>query len=112
LPRIIGQGRAAELLYTGRNFSAEEGLAWGYYNRLVEADALVDEAIGLAQQLAEGPSFAHMITKTQLNQEWSMSLEQAIEAEAQAQAICMQTADFERAYRAFVDKQKPRFEGN
>jgi enoyl-CoA hydratase/carnithine racemase len=112
LPRIIGQGRAAELLYTGRSFSAEEGLAWGYYNRVVEADALVDEAIGLAQQLAEGPSFAHMITKTQLNQEWSMSLEQAIEAEAQAQAICMQTADFERAYRAFVDKQKPRFEGN
>jgi enoyl-CoA hydratase/carnithine racemase len=112
LPRIIGQGRAAELLYTGRSFSAEEGLAWGYYNRLVEADALVDEAIGLAQQLAEGPSFAHMITKTQLNQEWSMSLEQAIESEAQAQAICMQTADFERAYRAFVDKQKPRFEGN
>ncbi|MDH3713624.1 MAG: enoyl-CoA hydratase family protein [Gammaproteobacteria bacterium] len=112
LPRIIGQGRAAELLYTGRSFSAEEGLAWGYYNRLVDADVLVDNAIELAQQLAEGPSFAHMITKTQLNQEWSMSLEQAIESEAQAQAICMQTADFERAYRAFLDKQKPRFEGN
>ena len=112
LPRIIGQGRAAELLYTGRSFSAEEGLAWGYYNRLVDADALVDDAIGLAQQLAGGPTFAHMITKTQLNQEWSMSLEQAIEAEAQAQAICMQTADFERAYRAFADKQKPVFEGN
>ena len=112
LPRIIGQGRAAELLYTGRSFSAEEGLAWGYYNRLVDADALVDDAIGLAQQLAGGPTFAHMITKTQLNQEWSMSLEQAIEAEAQAQAICMQTADFERAYRAFADKQKPIFEGN
>lgn len=112
LPRIIGQGRAAELLYTGRSFSAEEGLAWGYYNRLVDADALVDDAIALAQQLAGGPTFAHMITKTQLNQEWSMSLEQAIEAEAQAQAICMQTADFERAYRAFADKQKPVFEGN
>ena len=112
LPRIIGQGRAAELLYTGRSFSAEEGLAWGFYNRLVAADGLVDEAIDLAQRLADGPSFAHMITKTQLNQEWSMSLEQAIESEAQAQAICMQSADFERAYRAFVDKQKPRFEGN
>ena len=112
LPRIIGQGRAAELLYTGRSFSAEEGVAWGYYNRLVDAEVLVDEAIELAQRLAAGPAFAHMMTKTQLNQEWSMSLEQAIEAEAQAQAICMQTADFERAYNAFVGNQKPVFEGN
>lgn len=112
LPRIIGQGRAAELLYTGRSMSAEEGERWGYYNRLVSADQLEDEALKLAQQLAAGPTFAHGITKTQLNQEWSMSLEQAIEAEAQAQAICMQTADFERAYKAFVAREKPVFEGN
>jgi enoyl-CoA hydratase/carnithine racemase len=112
LPRIIGQGRAAELLYTGRSMSAEEGERWGYYNRLVSADRLEAEALKLAQQLASGPTFAHGITKTQLNQEWSMSLEQAIEAEAQAQAICMQTADFERAYKAFVAKEKPVFEGN
>ncbi|MGY6710326.1 MAG: enoyl-CoA hydratase family protein [Rhizobiaceae bacterium] len=112
LPRIIGQGRAAELLYTGRSMSAEEGERWGYFNRLVSADQLEAEALKLAQQLASGPTFAHGITKTQLNQEWSMSLEQAIEAEAQAQAICMQTADFERAYKAFVAKEKPVFEGN
>ena len=112
LPRIIGQGRAAELLYTGRTMSAAEGERWGYYNRLVEADALEAEALKLAQSLAAGPTFAHGITKTQLNQEWSMGLEQAIEAEAQAQAICMQTQDFERAYRAFVAKERPVFEGN
>lgn len=112
LPRIIGQGRAAELLYTGRSMSAEEGERWGYYNRLVPAEELEAQALKLAAQLAAGPTFAHGITKTQLNQEWSMSLEQAIEAEAQAQAICMQTADFERAYRAFVAKEKPVFEGN
>jgi enoyl-CoA hydratase/carnithine racemase len=112
LPRIIGQGRAAELLYTGRSMSAEEGERWGYYNRLVPAGELEAEALKLAQQLAAGPTFAHGITKTQLNQEWSMSLEQAIEAEAQAQAICMQTKDFERAYRAFVAKEKPAFEGD
>jgi len=112
LPRIIGQGRAAELLYTGRSMGAEEGERWGYYNRLVPADQLEAEALKLAAQLATGPTFAHGITKTQLNQEWSMSLEQAIEAEAQAQAICMQTADFERAYKAFVAKDKPVFEGN
>jgi enoyl-CoA hydratase/carnithine racemase len=112
LPRIIGQGRAAELLYTGRSMSAEEGERWGYFNRLVPADALEAEALKLAQQIASGPTFAHGITKTQLNQEWSMGLDQAIEAEAQAQAICMQTRDFERAYRAFVDKKKPVFEGN
>lgn len=112
LPRIIGQGRAAELLYTGRSMSAEEGLSWGFFNRLVPAADLEAEAVGLAKRLCDGPTFAHGITKTQLNQEWSMSLEQAIEAEAQAQAICMQTADFERAYKAFVAKDKPVFEGN
>jgi len=109
LPRIIGQGRASELLFTGRAMSAEEGLAWGFYNRVVEDVAA--EAEALARDIAAGPSFAHMMTKTMLNQEWSMSLEQAIEAEAQAQAICMQTADFEAAYRAFAAKTKPVFEG-
>lgn len=112
LPRIIGQGRAAELLYTGRSMSAEEGERWGYYNRLVSAEALEDEAMALARRIVAGPTFAHGITKTQLNQEWSMSLDQAIEAEAQAQAICMQTRDFERAYNAFVAKQTPVFEGD
>ena len=112
LPRIIGQGRAADLLYSGRSMSAEEGHAWGFFNRIIPAEDLEQEAIAYAQRLAAGPVFAHGITKTQLNQEWSMGLEQAIEAEAQAQAICMQTADFERAYRAFVAKEKPVFEGN
>jgi len=112
LPRIIGQGRAAELLYTGRTMSAAEGERWGFYNRLVEAGELEAEAMKLARQIAAGPTFAHSITKTQLNQEWSMGLEQAIEAEAQAQAICMQTRDFERAYHAFVAKERPVFEGN
>ena len=112
LPRIIGQGRAAELLYTGRAMSAEEGERWGFYNRLVAADALEADALDIARRIVSGPTFAHSITKTQLNQEWSMGLDQAIEAEAQAQAICMQTRDFERAYRAFVDKKKPVFEGN
>ena len=112
LPRVIGQGRAAELLFTGRSMSAEEGERWGFFNRLVAGDALEAEAISLARKLAEGPNFAHMMTKTMLAQEWSMSLEQAIEAEAQAQAICMQTQDFRRAYEAFVAKQKPSFAGN
>jgi enoyl-CoA hydratase/carnithine racemase len=112
LPRIIGQGRAAELLYTGRSMTAREGERWGFFNRLVAADALEADAMALARTLAAGPTFAHGITKTQLNQEWSMSLEQAIEAEAQAQAICMQTEDFARAYRAFVAKERPAFEGN
>lgn len=112
LPRIVGQGRAAELLYTGRVMTAPEGERWGFWNALHEADALEDEAMALARRLAMGPVFAHGITKTQLNQEWNMGLEQAIEAEAQAQAICMQTGDFERAYRAFVAKGKPVFEGN
>jgi enoyl-CoA hydratase/carnithine racemase len=112
LPRVIGQGRAAELLFTGRTMSAEEGERWGFFNRLVAPDALEKDAIAMAQKLAEGPTFAHMMTKTMLGQEWSMSLEQAIEAEAQAQAICMQTQDFRRAYEAFVAKAKPAFEGN
>ena len=112
LPRIVGQGRAAELLYTGRVMGAEEGERWGFWNALHDADALEDEAPKLARRIASGPVFAHGITKTQLNQEWSMGLEQAIEAEAQAQAICMQTRDFERAYHAFVAKEKPVFEGD
>ncbi|RWK05583.1 enoyl-CoA hydratase family protein [Mesorhizobium sp.] len=112
LPRIIGQGRAAELLYTGRTMSAAEGERWGFYNRLVEPAALEADALDMASRIVSGPTFAHGITKTQLNQEWSMGLDQAIEAEAQAQAICMQTGDFERAYKAFVAKEKPVFEGN
>ncbi|MAO26797.1 enoyl-CoA hydratase family protein [Roseovarius nubinhibens] len=112
LPRIIGQGRAAELLYTGRSMSAEEGAAWGFYNRVVAADDLDGAARELAERIGRGPNFGHMMTKTMLAQEWSMSIEQAIEAEAQAQAICMQTADFERAYRAFVAKETPVFEGD
>jgi len=112
LPRLIGQGRAAELLYSGRVMTAEEGRDWGFYNRLVDAGSLETEALEFAQQLARGPTFAHGITKTQLNQEWSMSLEQAIESEAQAQAICMQTRDFERAFKAFAAKEKPVFEGD
>ena len=112
LPRIVGQGRAAELLYTGRVMSGAEGERWGFWNSLHEADALEAEAMILARRLASGPTFAHGMTKTQLNQEWNMGLEQAIEAEAQAQAICMQTRDFERAYRAFAAKEKPVFAGD
>jgi enoyl-CoA hydratase/carnithine racemase len=112
LPRVIGQGRAVELLFTGRSMSAEEGERWGFFNRLIPADALEPESLSLASTLAGGPAFAHMMTKTMLDQEWSMSVDQAIEAEAQAQAICMQTADFHRAYAAFVDKKKPVFEGD
>jgi len=112
LPRVIGQGRASELLYSGRTMSAEEGERWGFFNRLVAADALERDAVALAQQLAGGPTFAHMMTKTMLAQEWSMTLDQAIEAEAQAQAICMQTRDFRRAYDAFVAKGKPQFAGD
>lgn len=112
LPRIIGQGRAAELFYTGRSMSADEGERWGYYNRIVEAEALEAESIALARRIAEGPNFAHMMTKTMLQQEWSMSIDQAIEAEAQTQALCMQTDDFKRAYLAFTKKEKPVFEGN
>lgn len=112
LPRIIGQGRAAELLYTGRVMTAVEGERWGFWNALHSADMLDAEAMALAQQLAAGPTFAHSMTKVQLAQEWTMGLEQAIEAEAQAQAICMQTRDFERAYKAFVAKEKPVFQGD
>ncbi|SFT36997.1 Enoyl-CoA hydratase [Pseudovibrio denitrificans] len=111
LPRIIGQGRAAELLYTGRSMSAEEGYTWGYFNSMSTSEALEADAIRMAQRITAGPNFAHGITKTQLNQEWNMGLDQAIEAEAQAQAICMQTKDFETAYKAFVAKEKPVFEG-
>jgi enoyl-CoA hydratase/carnithine racemase len=112
LPRIIGQGRAAELLYTGRAMRADEGESWGFYNSVVEADALEAEAMKLATRIAAGPTFANSMTKTMLAQEWSMSLEQAIEAEAQAQAICMQGNDFRRAYEAFVAKETPVFEGD
>ncbi|RVT83317.1 enoyl-CoA hydratase family protein [Rhodobacteraceae bacterium CCMM004] len=112
LPRLIGQGRAAELLYTGRTMTAEEGAAWGFYNRVVEPDALEDAAVALARSLADGPAFAHMMTKTMLAQEWSMGLDQAIEAEAQAQAICMKTQDFVRAYDAFAAKKTPEFQGD
>ena len=111
LPRVIGQGRAAELLLTGRAMSADEGLAWGFHNRLVAADSLLMEAQGLARSLADGPWFAHGITKTMLNQEWAMGIEEMIEAEAQAQAICMATGDFRRAFEAFAAKRKPAFEG-
>ncbi|WPZ23156.1 enoyl-CoA hydratase family protein [Sulfitobacter faviae] len=112
LPRIIGQTRAAELLYTGRSMSAEEGERWGFFNRLVTGETLEEEAMALAKKIQVGPNFAHMMTKTMLAQEWAMSIEQAIEAEAQAQAICMQTGDFERAYNAFVAKERPVFEGD
>jgi enoyl-CoA hydratase/carnithine racemase len=112
LPRIIGQGRASELLYTGRAMPGEEAERWGYFNRLCSPEDLLTQAQALAADLAGGPSFANGITKTMLHQEWAMTIEQAIEAEAQAQAICMLTEDFGRAYRAFVAKQKPQFEGN
>jgi enoyl-CoA hydratase/carnithine racemase len=112
LPRLIGQGRAAELLFTGRFMSAEEGESWGFHNRLVEPERLLDEAWALARDLASGPTFAHSVTKTQLNQEWSVSLETAIEMEAQAQAICMATQDFRRAYEAFASRRTPEFKGD
>jgi enoyl-CoA hydratase/carnithine racemase len=112
LPRIIGQGRASELLYTGRSMPGDEAERWGFYNRLVEPDVLMDEARALAGALAAGPTFAHGMTKRQLHQEWAMGVDEAIEAEAQAQAICMQTEDFARAYRAFAAKERPVFEGN
>ena len=112
LPRIIGQGRASELLFLGRSMSGEEGEKWGYFNRLVDSENLMNEAKTIAQKIAAGPTFANGITKNQLNYEWNMGLDAAIEAEAQAQAICMQTKDFERAYHAFVNKEKPIFEGD
>jgi enoyl-CoA hydratase/carnithine racemase len=112
LPRIIGQGRASELLYTGRSMSGDEALAWGFYNRLCAPDKVLADAQTLAADLAGGPTFAHGVTKKMLHQEWSMSVDEAIDAEAQAQAICMQTQDFRRAYEAFVAKQKPVFQGD
>ena len=112
LPRMIGQGRASELLFTGRAMTATEGQAWGFFNALHESTALLPAAHKLAAQLAQGPTFAHGMTKTMLHQEWAMTLDQAIEAEAQAQAICMQTQDFRRAYEAFAAKQRPMFEGD
>ena len=112
LPRVIGQGRAAELLYTGRAMSAEEGLAWGFHNRLVPAAELTGAAQELARSLADGPWFAHGVTKTMFNQEWAMGVDEMIESEAQAQAICMVTGDFRRAFEAFAAKQKPVFEGD
>ena len=110
LPRIIGQGRAAELLYTGRSMSAEEGVAWGFFNRL--AEPALPAAMEVAQSLAEGPTAAHAMTKKMLHQEWNAGIDEAIEMEAQAQAILMQNKDFRRAYEAFVAKQKPKFEGD
>ncbi|WP_304307698.1 enoyl-CoA hydratase family protein [Pseudacidovorax intermedius] len=112
LPRIVGQGRASELLYTGRSLGGEEGERWGFFNRLCAPEEVLAEAQKLAAQLTEGPSFANGITKTMLHQEWAMTIEQAIEAEAQAQALCMLTQDFTRAYEAFVAKQKPAFKGD
>jgi len=112
LPRIIGHGRASELLYTGRSFSADEGFAWGYFNGVVEPGELLGHAQTQAKRLADGPYFGHAMTKKCLHQEWAMTIEQALETEAEAQAICMQTKDFERAYNAFVAKQKPVFEGD
>ncbi|HEX3913151.1 MAG TPA: enoyl-CoA hydratase family protein [Steroidobacteraceae bacterium] len=112
LPRIIGHGRAAELLLSGRGMSADEALAWGFYSRLLEVDELHAAAESLARELADGPTFAHAMTKTMLNQEWNMGLEQALESEAQAQAVCMQSEDFRRAYAAFAAKQRPVFQGN
>jgi enoyl-CoA hydratase/carnithine racemase len=112
LPRIIGQGRAAELLFTGRTMSAAEGSAWGFYNALHPSADLEREALALARALADGPWFAHGVTKTMLNQEWAMGLDELIESEAQAQAICMTTQDFRRAFEAFATKRKPVFEGD
>ena len=112
LPRLIGQGRASELLYSGRTMSGEEGLAWGFFNSLAASDQVFARAMETAQSLAGGPTFAHGMTKKMLQQEWAVGIDEAIEMEAQAQAICMQTQDFHRAYNAFVAKKKPVFEGN
>ncbi len=112
LPRVIGQGRASELLYTGRAMTGMEGLAWGFFNELCASDAVLAKAQSVAKDLANGPTFAHSMTKTMLQQEWAMTIEQAVEAEAQAQAICMQTEDFKRAFAAFSNKQTPVFGGD
>jgi enoyl-CoA hydratase/carnithine racemase len=112
LPRIIGQGRAAELLFTGRSMSADEAVAWGFFNRLVSPEEVLQESLQLAEEIATGPTFAHAMTKKMLHAEWNLSVDAAIDAEAEAQAICMQTEDFRRAYQAFTAKQKPRFQGD
>jgi enoyl-CoA hydratase/carnithine racemase len=112
LPRVIGQGRAAELLYTGRTMTSEEGLKWGFFNALYPTEEVLPRAQEAAERLASGPTFAHAMTKKLLHQEWAMGLDEAIDAEAQAQAVCMQTQDFQRAYEAFVAKRQPVFEGN
>ena len=112
LPRIIGMGRAAELLYTGRAMDGAEAERWGFYGKLSEPESLLADAQALAKSLADGPTFAHAMTKKCLHQEWNMGIDEAIEAEAEAQAICMQTKDYERAYLAFVNKQKPVFAGD
>ena len=112
LPRIIGQGRASELLYSGRSLGGEEGERWGFFNRLAAPENLLAEAENLAHDFAAGPTFANGVTKTMLHQEWSMTIEQSIESEAQAQALCMLTQDFKRAYEAFVSRRQPTFEGN
>lgn len=112
LPRTIGQGRAAELLFTGRTMTAAEGADWGFFNRLVAPDILFADAQALARALADGPTFAHAMTKRLLHREWAMDVDAAIEAEAQAQALCMQTQDFQRAFAAFAARQTPKFEGN
>jgi len=112
LPRIIGQGRASELLFTGRSMSADEAVAWGFFNRLVSPEEVLQESLQLAEEIASGPTFAHAMTKKMLHAEWNLCVDAAIDAEADAQAICMQTEDFRRAYRAFAAKQKPQFQGN
>jgi enoyl-CoA hydratase/carnithine racemase len=112
LPRIIGQSRASELLYTGRFMTAEEGERWGFFSRIVAPEQVLAQAQHLAKQIAEGPGFANTMTKRMLAMEWAMSVEEAIEAEAIAQALCMTTADFARAFEAFSNKAKPVFQGN
>jgi enoyl-CoA hydratase/carnithine racemase len=112
LPRIIGQGRASELLFTGRSMTADEGMAWGFFNRLLAPEEVLQASLQLAEDIASGPSFAHAMTKKMLHAEWHLAVDAAIDAEAEAQAICMQTEDFRRAYRAFAAKQKPDFQGD
>jgi enoyl-CoA hydratase/carnithine racemase len=112
LPRVVGHGRASELLFSGRSLPADEALAWGFFNRLFEPETVLREATAFARTLADGPTFGHAMTKKMLHQEWAMGLDEAIEAEAEAQAICMQTRDFRRAYEAFAAKRTPVFEGD
>lgn len=112
LPRIVGQGRASDLLYSGRSLGGEEGYQWGFLNRLLEPEVLLENALNWAGEIASGPGFGHAMTKKMLHQEWAMGVDEAIESEAQAQAICMMTQDFHRAYHAFVAKQRPEFKGD